>query len=225
MKVMNALVSITLAGGLVVAIAAATGPASAQPEASTDAAASLPVVEALAQEAPQVVPQLPLPMAPKVPGEEPDPEYLDVCSGCEEAEWAIEAACLEADFPDVWAGRLGDWGENKVTYVQYNTKAAPERVAEFLARLEPLMNEDFATQIVARPVGFSQAEIDRHIDEIWADAEGFAKRLGITAICSSGPDYEKGVIELGTCDGLVPNSIPDVGFPVEVIAGGVAIPQ
>jgi len=176
-----------------------------------------------APRAPEAVPELPMPQALNEPGKELDPGLIEVCPGCEEADLVIEASGLEADFPDVWAAKMGD-PNGKNTFIQYNAKADPARVAEFLARLDPITELDLPMPIRGRQVDFSQAEIDRHLKEIAANADEYAKRLGIDDFCSWGPDYRTGVIWIGVCHGFIPGTVPDIGFPVEVVASGLTIP-
>jgi hypothetical protein len=132
----------------------------------------------------------------------------------------LDLRALAGEFPDVWAEAAVDHEAGTFT-VRYNENAPQDRVDQFLRRIANANEQAPALQIVSKAVTFSAAELDAEIQVILEAPDVWSGRLGLPDIVLLVPDYETGVITVGTsgaepAGGYTGTFSSGAGFPLRV---------
>ncbi len=128
------------------------------------------------------------------------PEFLaamEVAQQQQEIKAALDQYGILTGFPDLRAG--GGWVEGEdLLVVQYDRRAKPARLAEFLAATEAAAGLDLPVDVEYRPVDFNEAELSELAEEISIDADGsWSDRLGVDSIIWTHGDTETGAVVVG----------------------------
>ncbi|MDR0591829.1 MAG: S1 family peptidase [Bifidobacteriaceae bacterium] len=169
---------------------------------------------------------------PKAPGPETDNELeeaqaaiqqlldegLDQAWKDQDVQSKLDVEALATDFPDVWAEAVIDYEAGTYT-IQYDRGADPARVEAFLGRIEAAQRLRPQLSLVPRAVEFSAAEMETFMGAIRSDWDAWTEKLGLPDMVSMGPDYESGLIIIGTSAEINRDVTGVVGYPAKVEGG------